>query len=181
MNWIRNNFALLAVLGISIPLLLLNILLLRQNSDLRSQLESFHPARLKAGDKVSGFIAKNLNGETISFNYLENNNKRILMYFAPTCQYCKQQFPKWREVINHSKENHLDAFGIVHEGENSQEIKKYLDDFNLGMSSESPLQVLFVSDETLKSYKLNRTPTTILVSEDGIVEQSWVGKTESFF
>jgi len=45
-----------------------NIALLRQNLQMRSQLESYQPKELKIGDKVQGFVAKNLNGESVNID-----------------------------------------------------------------------------------------------------------------
>ena len=62
------------------------------------------------------------------------------------------------------------------ENEKKEEIEKYLNTFDCGINSETSLQVLFVPNETLQNYKLNLTPTTILLSDDGKVEQNWIGK-----
>lgn len=34
----------------------------------------------------------------------------------------------------------------------------------------------YVTDDTLRGYKLTSTPTTLVVASDGTVEQSWLGK-----
>lgn len=180
MHWIRKNLISISLWGIITLLVLVNVLLLQQNSSLRSELERYQPPKLETGDKVSGFAAKNLNGETVRIDFSKNTNKRFLLYFTPTCQYCKQQFPEWKELILQSKDKNIELFGIVSENESKATIEKYLNSFDCGENSETPLQVLFVSNEILKNYKLNLTPTTILVSADGIVEQSWVGKADNF-
>jgi peroxiredoxin len=38
------------------------------------------------------------------------------------------------------------------------------------------LPVVFFNNESLGSYKLTATPTTLLIDEDGKVEHAWVGK-----
>lgn len=166
--------------GIIILLLLVNVLLLRQNSAMRSELERYQPPKLEVGDKVFGFAAKTLNDETVHLDFSKNANRRFFLYFTPTCQYCKQQFPKWKEIISQAKDKNIEVFGVVSETESKEAIEKYLESLDCGENSKTPLPILFVSNEILRNYKLNLTPTTILVSPDGIVEQSWIGKADNF-
>lgn len=157
-------------------LIVLNVLLLQQNLQMRSQLDKYQPQKLKIGEIVENFTAKDLNGETVNVSFSDNSKKRFLLYFTSTCPYCKKQFPEWKELISQAKDKNTEVLGIVSENENKESLEKYLNSFDCGMKSETPLQVLFVSNETLRDYKLNLTPTTVLLTEDGKVEQNWVGK-----
>jgi len=167
-NWI---FGILIIGLISV-----NILLLWQNLQMRTQLNKRQPQTLAIGDFVQSFTAKDLKGETVSVDFSDNSKKQFLLYFTPTCIYCKQQFPEWKKLLLQTKHRNVRVLGIVSENEKREIIEKYLNSFDCGMNSETPLQVLFVPDETLQNYKLNLTPTTILLANDGKVEQSWVGK-----
>lgn len=153
-----------------------NILLLRQNLQMRTQLSELQPQKLAVGDFIQSFTAKDLKEEAVSIDFSNNSKKRFLFYFTPTCIYCKQQFPEWKELISQMKDKNVQVIGIVSEDEQKEKIEKYLNTFNCGMNSETPLQVLFVPNEILKKYKFNLTPITILLSADGKVEQFWLGK-----
>lgn len=168
---------LLVVLGLFIGfLVVLNVLLLKQNLQMRSQLEKYQPQKLKVGESVQSFTAKDLNGETVNISFSDNSKKRFLLYFTSTCPYCKQQFPEWKQLISQAKEKNIEVLGIVSENENKEALKEYLNTFGCGIESETPLQVLILPNKTLQDYKLSLTPTTVLLSNDGKVEQNWIGK-----
>lgn len=154
----------------------INILLLWQNLQMRTQLSKPLPQKLAIGESVQNFSAKDLNDKTVSVDFSNNSKKRFLLYFTPTCPYCRQQFPEWKELISQAKDKDIEIFGIVSENENKEALEKYLNSFDCGLKSETPLQVLFISNETLRDYKLSLTPTTIFLSNDGKVEQNWIGK-----
>jgi hypothetical protein len=42
--------------------------------------------------------------------------------------------------------------------------------------TKTPLPIAFFNNELLGRYKLTATPTTLLIDEDGKVEQAWVGR-----
>lgn len=159
-----------------VGLVSVNILLLWQNRKMRTQLSKRQPEKLEIGDFVHSFTAKDLKGETVSIDFSDKSKKRVFLYFTPTCLYCKQQFPEWKELLFQAKDKNVQVLGIVNEDESKETIEKYLNSFNCGMNSENPLQVLFVPEEILQKYKLNLTPTTVLLSADGRVEQYWLGK-----
>ena len=143
---------------------------------MRTQLSKRQPEKLEIGDFVHNFTAKDLRGETISIDFSDKSKKRVFLYFTPTCVYCKQQFPEWKDLLFQAKDKNVQVLGIVNEDENKETIEKYLNSFNCGTNSENPLQVLFVPEETLQKNKLKLTPTTILLSANGRVEQYWLGK-----
>ena len=157
-------------------LVVLNVLLIKQNLQMRSQLERYQPQRLKIGETIQDFTAENFNGETVKVNFSGNSKKRFLLYFNSTCPYCKKQFPEWKELISQAKDKNIEVLGIVSEDENKEVLEEYLNSFDCGLKSETPLPVLFISNHTLRDYKLSLTPTTVLLSGDGKVEQNWVGK-----
>ena len=157
-------------------LVAVNALLLQQNLQMRTQLSKSQPQKLEIGDKVPSFVAKDLTDKTVNVEFSHNSEKRFLLYFTPTCPYCKQQFLEWKELISQVRGKNIEVIGIVSENEKKEEIEKYLNTFDCGVNSETSLQVLFVPNETLQNYKLNLTPTTILLSDDGKVEQNWIGK-----
>ncbi len=173
-QFLRKTIWLLGILVVGLAIV--NVLLIRQNAQMRNELSKQQPQKLEKGDVFQNFVAKDSNGNQININFSENSPKRFLLYFTPSCPYCKHQFPEWKELISQAKDKNIEVLGVMSENEDKKAIENYLNSFDCGIDSSTPLQVLFVPDETLRNYKLSLTPTTLLLSGNGIVEQSWIGK-----
>lgn len=148
-----------------------NILLIRQNLQMRSQLEKFQPKVLQPGEEVQSFTAVGLNGEPITINYTGEETKRVLLYFTPSCPYCQEQFSYWKELLNRVNRNKFQVLGLVSESEDKKKVNEYLS--SVGCES---MRVAFVPKGVLSSYKLSMTPTTIVVENTGKVEKAWAGR-----
>lgn len=160
-----------------ISMAVINVLLLQQNIQLRTQIKkSQPPPSLQIGEQVAGFSGANLKGELVKIDYSENSKKRLFFYFTPSCKFCREQFPYWKDLIKQTKTDGFEIFGLVSEKDKPDEIESYLRSFDCGSNSNTPLPVLFTSDEVLKKYKLTGTPTTLLISPLGLAEQVWVGR-----
>ena len=72
-----------------IGLVSVNALLLQQNLQMRTQLSKSQPQKLEIGDKVPSFVTKDLTDKTVNVEFSHNSEKRFLLYFTPTCPYCK--------------------------------------------------------------------------------------------
>jgi peroxiredoxin len=155
-------------------LAIVNVLLIRQNLQMRAEISRSKPAGLEGGDTVPGFVAQGLRGEPISISYTGKEATRVLLYFTPSCPYCQEQFPYWQEIISRANANHFQVLGLVSESEDRAEVEQYL----RGVGCET-LRVAFAPRSVFIDYKLSVTPTTVVVTNDGIVEQAWVGKWDS--
>ena len=65
-------------------LIIVSTLLLRQNLQMRAELDKLKPRLLQAGDKVRAFNAKGLHEEFIGVKYTGKGPKRVLLYFKPS-------------------------------------------------------------------------------------------------
>lgn len=65
----------------------------------------------------------------------------------------------------------ISIIGVVSEAENEEKLKEYLN-----MAGCSKLKVARVPNSVIYEYKFSRTPTTLLVSKEGIVESIWLGR-----
>ena len=156
-----------------IVLAVVNALLIRQNFQMRDRLDQLKPKILQPGDKVESFSAQGLHGEPINMNYM-GETKRVLLYFTPACPYCQEQFPYWQEILRRANGNHFQVLGIVSESEDKSKVDEYLR--SVGCES---MRVAFVPNSLLKSYKLSMTPTTLVIANEGKVENAWAGKWNS--
>ncbi|MFL6275686.1 MAG: hypothetical protein ACJ74G_10915 [Blastocatellia bacterium] len=69
----------LALVGLALS----NILLLRQNRELRAKLGNEKPNLVKRGDRLPAFNAPGLRGEMFSINYTGSGRRRVFLFFAP--------------------------------------------------------------------------------------------------
>jgi peroxiredoxin len=156
-----------------------NLLLIRQNLQLRAQLNSPEPPSLQPGEKVPSFSAQGLRGETIEVNYGRAGRKRVLLYFTPKCPYCHGQFAYWRELLEHADRDRFEVIGIARDKEDRAKLEEYLRRYGCDGASPTPLRVALVSDEVRRSYKLSATPITLIVAGDGAVERAWEGRWDA--
>ena len=155
-----------------------NLSLLRQNRQMRGALANARPAeteRLQEGTPMPPFAGTNLAGETVQISYGPNAPRRALLFFTPTCPYCRQQFAYWKELLKVAQSKHLEVFGLVDSREDKTRLESYLQEMECDAKARFPLQVLLVTPEVKRQYKLQSTPNTILVKADGSVEKEWLG------
>jgi peroxiredoxin len=170
------KLALVLVLALGI----LNILLVIQNLSLRRQLTSAGRIEasanaLKVGELVTSITGKDLKGQPYQVHYVKDGRKQLLMFFSPSCPYCVQQAPLWRDVLNQIDSNRFNVVGIVGDREDTQEVAQHADGLGY-FKTKVALPVVAVNNETLARYKLTATPTTLLIDNSGRVEHAWVGK-----
>jgi hypothetical protein len=80
-------------LGLIPALMMVNLLLIRQNFALRRQLSevgrSETPNVPKVGEMVAPIIGTDLNGQPLEVKYQKDGRRHLLFYFSPNCPYCK--------------------------------------------------------------------------------------------
>lgn len=157
-----------------------NVLLITQNFSLRKQLNSAGRVEasansLKPGETVTPFAGIELNGRPYQVEYRKDKRKQLLLFFSPSCPYCIQQGPIWRDMLNRIDSTRFNVVGIVGDRENKQEVMTHADALGY-FKTRIALPIVSVSDEMLASYKLTATPITLLIDDNGRVEHMWVGK-----
>lgn len=167
--------------GVSLPWILVvilatsNGLIIYQNFKMRKALAAEQPLALQTGESVPSFTGKTIDGNLIRVDYSGQGPKKLFFYFTPPCRFCAKQFAYWRDILAHVDTNRFEVIGLVKEAEDVEKLKTYL--HQMGCSSDSPasLEVVLVSDDVFQRYKLAQTPTTLIVSNRGIVEKDWIG------
>jgi thiol-disulfide isomerase/thioredoxin len=168
-------------IGLIVILCVLDLLLIKQNLDLRRQLAA--GARtldltknvLQPGDVVTPVTATDLNGHPYQLDYKKDGRQRLILFFSPTCPYCQQQSPLWRDLLDKVDSNRFTVVGVVSDREDKQLVSAYADRSGY-FKTKTPLPLVFFDSDSLGSYKLTATPTTLLINEAGMVENEWVGK-----
>lgn len=149
----------------------LNVLLLRQNLQMRRMIDASKPAQLNVGEKVPPIIGRDLNGQPVSVTYTGIEGTRVLLYFTPSCGYCSEQFPYWRQVIKNAEPSKLEVIGILADTEDRSGVADYLRSVDC-----QDLPVILVPKSLFKDYKLVSTPTTLVIGSDGRVRRAWLGE-----
>lgn len=164
-------------IGKSLPWVLIaglmvgNVLLLRQNLAMRADLNKLKPNALQEGDKVTAFSALDRMSRPVQISFTGKESTRVLLYFAPACPYCQDQFVYWRQVLERTNQNKYQVVGAVSESEDQTKLADYLS----AMGCEA-MQVVLLSPEVRRQYKLSMTPITLVIDNDGSVKHSWVGR-----
>ena len=162
-----------------VALAVANALLIRQNLQMRAALSKYEPPVLQPGEQVQPFSAPSLSGENIQVNYTGNGPNRVLMFFTPDCSYCREQFAYWREVLVHADINRFEVLGVATESEDKAKLDEYLRSVGCSPDSQKPLRTALIPNSLRRSYKLSSTPITLVVANDGSVENVWHGRWDS--
>lgn len=168
-------------IGLILVLCVVNLLLLKQNLDLRKRLAAggriidLTTNFLQPGDVVTPVTATDLEGHPYQLDYKKDGRQRLLLYFSPSCPYCRLQSPLWRDLLDKVDSQRFTVIGVVSDREDKQLVSAHADGAGY-FKTKTPLPLVFFDSESLGSYKLTATPTTLLINEDGRVEHAWVGK-----
>ena len=164
-----------------VTLCVVNLLLIKQNFDLRKQLADggrtidLTTNFLQAGEFVTSVTATSLDGRPYQLDYEKDGRQRLLLFFSPNCPYCQQQSPLWRDLLDKVDSNRFTIIGVVSDQEDKRLVSAYADAAGY-FKTKTPLPLVFFDSESLGNYKLTATPTTLLINEDGRVEHAWIGK-----
>jgi hypothetical protein len=153
-----------------------NALLIWQNLQMRREVERYQPRRLKPGDKAAPFTATGLDGSPVAVSFERGARRKVFLFFSPSCPYCREQFPQWREMLGRIDASRIEVVGLVNEREDKDGVLRYLEAMGCAPGSQTPLRVAFIPAEVRNDYLFDSTPTTLVLSADGTVEQNMVGR-----
>jgi peroxiredoxin len=168
-------------LGLFVSLCVVNLLLIKQNVSLRRKLAGRAATvdavsdSLKGGESLEGFTGTDLSGQQYTLDYKKTGRQHLLLYFSPSCPYCLQQAPLWRDILNTVDSNRFNVLGVVANREDLHAVSTHVQELGY-LKTSIHLTTVFLTDETLARYKFVATPTTLLISDAGVVEHVWVGK-----
>jgi peroxiredoxin len=168
-------------IGLILVLCVVNLLLIKQNLDLRKQLAAggrtidLTTNFLQPGDVVAPVTATDLDGRPYQLDYKKDGRQRLLLFFSPNCPYCREQSPLWRDLLDKVDSKRFTVIGVVNDREDKRLVSAHADRAGY-FKTKTPLPLVFFDSESLGSYKLSATPTTLLINDDGTVAHAWVGK-----
>ncbi|MBO0860213.1 MAG: hypothetical protein J2P21_17425 [Chloracidobacterium sp.] len=159
----------LAMLVLGTLLLLVNVLLARQNQKLK--ILAGRPDRaleVRPGTKLPPLEGFDVDGNRHTIAYSRDSRKTILLVISPRCRACEQSLPNLKAIVNglDQKSFRLAAVSLQSEG-----LKEYM--YRRGLDR---VPVLTEVDPKLRvAYNLSLTPQIILIDAGGAVEKVWTG------
>lgn len=161
-------WAMILILAVS------NVLLLRQNLQLRNLLKKFEPDQLKAGDKLEAFSALGLHGENVAIDFASDAPRRVSLFLSSDCPYCREQFGYWKRIIDMAPVKGFQVVAVAMNSEDRSKLAAYLNSMGCPTDSKAFI-VALIPEEVRQKYKFSITPTTLVVSQDGKADAVWNG------
>ena len=163
-----NTVLRIGVLILLIGLLIVNVLLLKQNRDLKAVAEQYTPKVLSTGDKVPSFTATTTAGIRKRIDFLDGS-KTVLFVFSPDCGACELVTPTWRRIEDACRSGRCQVFGISTGGDDAT--KSFVEKHRL-----TAIETFANVDTTMReSYRISATPLTVVIDAKGNVDQVWLG------
>ena len=172
----RPNILSLTVLSwaVMVSLTLCNVLLIRQNVQLRRIIQKLESEqRIQIGDRLGPLRGTDLEGRPVEVRFDGSKLKKIVFFSSTRCPFCKKQNPTWNQLIERVDRRKYEVVELFRDKEAPGQVAAYLKANSF--LDEDMLKVFMVADDFLQEEKMNSTPVTLIVGENGVVERVWVG------
>jgi len=120
---------------------------------------------LKQGDQLPPAILETTNGKAINVNWRFSGGSTIVYVFEPHCVWCAKNRESLSALREGAPNYRFVGLSLKRDG-----LTEYLRDKPLAGEL-----VYVVPEKARRLLKLNRTPTTLLISEVGTVSKVWPG------
>lgn len=163
MKW---NFA---ILGCCLLLLVANIALIHQNSQLKARL-ALPPPQLEAahGAQMPDLRGFDPAGKPVELLYGKDPRKVLLLVYSPTCPFCDQNWPKWQAMLASLDHSAVRAVAV--------DVTSSSDEVFIQRHQLAGIPVFEkVDPQATVNYRFQLTPQTILVDPAGKIEKVWSG------
>lgn len=154
---------------VTIVLLATNVFLIIQNFQLKKTVEQSKLFITEEGYNFTDLKFKGLDGNEETINLSDGKHKTLLLVFNTSCQYCVQQYPYWKGLIENLDPAFWRILAVTSE-ENYDKIKMHLEEHKL-----NSIKVISISREEMQKSRMGYTPMTLVVDTDGEVKKVWAG------
>lgn len=168
-----SNWILAGAIGIALITILFGLLqnrnLRRDKKQLQFQLQSSLAKAvpcdsLRLGDAVPPIEAETTEGKRLTIDYA-GNAKYLLFFLSFKCNDCVRQLPDWNEIARRAKSKNVVVLGLATDDEQPP-----------SDTNDRDFAILKMNDAALlRAYRINITPTVMLVSEHGRTQWVRVG------
>ena len=153
----------------AIVLLATNVFLIIQNYQLKRAVEQPKLFVTEEGYKFNNLGFKGVDGNEEIINLSDGKQKTLLLIFNTSCQYCEQQYPYWKGLIENLDTTLWRILAVTSE-ENYDKIKTHLEEHKL-----QGFKVASISREEMQKSRMLYTPMTLIIGTDGEVKKVWAG------
>jgi peroxiredoxin len=165
----RLSWFTVAIVVIVIGIFVQNLILLRQNHQLRDQFTQGANREIKPGEAFTGFGGVNLQKDYVEWDFSASKKGTLLISFSTGCGACHDNIENWIRLQNHLN---LQEWPMVWVSRDPLLMTK---EFCLKEGVRG--QVL--SEVSAKNYNmlaLGTVPKTMIVDREGKVEKIWAGR-----
>lgn len=146
-----------------------NVLLLRTTHTLATEYEEYRGRDdLKPGCRLPALTGRDVTGAPLSVSYDGVAQSTVLLVFTPTCPYCKENWPAWSRLMSSARPEQTRIVAVDLSGKADAEYLRAQGLANVPVFTT-------VDYGSGAAYKLQRVPTTLLISAKGTVTQVWRG------
>lgn len=156
----------LLVGGLLVLSAITNILLVKKVKELRVTISALKSEQSTVfGMQLPPLTAQDSSGQSVTIRFDDTEQPTLLYVFTPACVWCERNEDNIRSLANQTSER-LRVIGVslTHDG-----LVEYVG------QRFPPVKVIKPDARTIAAYKLSGTPTTILVSPQGVVLKVWKG------
>lgn len=122
--------------------------------------------RLEVGKRVSALDLRQSSGQPVKISYSDSSLPTVLYVMRPGCGWCQRNNENLRSLIA-SAAGRYRVFVLSTED-------KGVDDYAAKYGITTPI-LQGLSDAAKKEYILGATPQTIVIGQDSVVRQDWIG------
>jgi peroxiredoxin len=155
---------------ITVALIVANGLLVWQNVWLKSEVAAKQEIFAKKGDFLLDFEAIDLDNVSRPIEFGSELRRSLLLYFHTECRFCVPQIRLWKSLHEQIDGSRYRIVAITTETDPAK-IREFMK-----KNAAGDLQVLRISSKAASEAKLNLTPMTLLVNNNGLIEESWIGR-----
>jgi peroxiredoxin len=122
------------------------------------------------GDALPVIEFIDINGSPASLKF-GDNKKHLIFVYSVYCEFCKNDFSLWNDLITKSQSTKYKFHAIS--------LDSQIDTANnLDTIYEALRAITIIARETniRRTYRLSATPTTMIVSNQGVVEWTYIGR-----
>ena len=155
------------LLLILVSVLASNLLLAKENRDLKRQVVRTGQQYLGGGDLVPTLRGLDLDGKIKTVSYGHEDKATLVFVFSPACGWCKINLPNWQAILDQAS----GRYRLVAVSISREQTAEYVDKYGLSKASV----IVEPEPRDLLTYKFQLTPQTILVDPSGTVKKNWLG------
>jgi hypothetical protein len=153
-------------------LMVIVLLLVRQNRSLRQQLSagpSLEVGREVRGDSERFFTSLGLVGDEGPFqiDYSRDGRQTLLLVFSKSCGACEDILPLWTELVAPISQADMRVYGV--------RIDQTGADQDWGPAASLPFDVYRVDRSVTREIGDIVLPSTVLLDDEGNIERVWYG------